>query len=139
QHSWESGSSWSGEGAIRTLLDASEQSGRMRREIVWKIIPICDPDGLARGSVRFNINGYDLNRNWDVDKPALMPEITAQRNAVAKWIEGGHSIDLLFSLHNTETGEYLEGPPQNAGEGKFLPLAQRFGDVLTKNTTFFPS
>jgi hypothetical protein len=132
QHSWESGSSWAGEGAIRTLLDGGEQSSRMRREIVWKIIPICDPDGLARGSVRFNVNGYDLNRNWDVDNRELMPEITAQRNAVGRWIEAGHGIDLLFSLHNTETAEYLEGTPGNA-------LAQRFFDHLTKDTTFFPS
>ena len=40
------------------------------------------------------------------------PEIAAQRNAIKEWVRGGHSLDLFFSLHNTETGEYLEGPPE---------------------------
>lgn len=57
QHSWESGTSWVGEGAVRALL-------RDARGITWKIIPFCDPDGVARGGVRFNVHGYDLNRNW---------------------------------------------------------------------------
>ncbi len=137
QHSWESGSSWVGEGAIRTLLASG--SIKLREQIVWKILPLCDPDGVARGGVRFNANGFDLNRNWDVVDPIKMPEITAQRNAVKQWLGGGHPIDLLLSLHNTETGEYLEGPPDNGGSGKFRPLSERVFETLSKNTTFAPA
>jgi hypothetical protein len=137
QHSWESGSSWVGEGAIRTLLASS--SIKLREQIVWKILPLCDPDGVARGGVRFNANGFDLNRNWDVVDPIKMPEITAQRNAVKQWLDAGSHIDLVLSLHNTETGEYLEGPPDNGGSGKFKPLAERVFEILSKNTTFAPA
>ena len=73
------------------------------------------------------MNGYDLNRNWDVTDPSKMPEIAAQRNAVNAWIRGGHTIDLFFSLHNTETGEYLEGPPD--GGRQIQPLAERFFQI----------
>jgi len=137
QHSWESGSSWVGEGAIRTLL--SDQSRKLREEVIWKIIPLCDPDGVARGGIRFNANGFDLNRNWDLVDPIKMPEITAQRNAVKQWLEGGNHIDLLLSLHNTETNEYLEGPPDNGGNGKFKPLAERVFQILSQQTTFAPA
>jgi hypothetical protein len=139
QHSWESGSSWVGEGLIRTLLARGQESTRLRGGAVWKIFPLCDPDGVARGGVRFNVNGYDLNRNWDVADPARMPEIAAQRNAIARWIRDGNRIDFLLSLHNTETGEYLEGPPDNGGGGKFKPLAERLFRILTEETTFAPT
>jgi zinc carboxypeptidase/carboxypeptidase M14-like protein len=139
QHSWETGSSWAGEGAIRALLRDDAEARRRRQAIVWKIFPLCDPDGVARGGVRFNANGYDLNRNWDVEDPRKMPEIAAQRAAVRAWIDGGHTIALFFSLHNTETGEYLEGPPEKGGEGKFQPLAERFFRILSAETTFAPT
>jgi hypothetical protein len=63
-----------------------------------------------------------------------MPEITAQRNGIKAWLAAGHSIDLFYSLHNTETNEYLEGPPANA----FRPLAERFFAAL-KTTDFSPA
>lgn len=139
QHSWESGSSWVGEGAIRTLLGPGAESQRLRDQAIWKILPLCDPDGVARGGVRFNVNGFDLNRNWDVVGPVKMPEITAQRNAVGRWLKGENQIDLLLSLHNTETGEYLEGPPDDGGSGKFKPLAERVFQILNGETSFAPT
>ncbi len=139
QHSWETGSSWAGEGAIRALLRGDVEARRRRQSIIWRIFPLCDPDGVARGGVRFNANGYDLNRNWDITDPSKMPEIAAQRDAVRAWIRGGHTIALYFSLHNTETGEYLEGPPQSGGEGKFKSLAEHFFKILSTETTFAPT
>ncbi|MCU1258999.1 MAG: hypothetical protein JWO80_1884 [Bryobacterales bacterium] len=138
QHSWESGSSWVGEGAIRTLLSNAPESKKLRDQVIWKILPLCDPDGVARGGVRFNVNGFDLNRNWDVAGPVKMPEITAQRNAVRQWLNAGNRIDLLLSLHNTETGEYLEGPPDDGGSAKFKPLAERLFQLLSTETSFAP-
>ena len=127
QHSWESGTSWVGEGAVRALLQND-------RGITWKIFPMCDPDGVARGGVRFNVNGYDLNRNWDTIDPKLMPEIAAQHAAVGKWLKSGRTIDLYFTQHNTETAEYLQGPP-----GPVLPVGQKLFDILVRDTTFHPS
>jgi len=139
QHSWESGSSWAGEGAVRALLDSSAESKKLRDEVVWKIFPLCDPDGVAGGGVRFNVNGFDLNRNWDVSDPLKMPEITAQRNAVRKWIDSGNHIDFFLSLHNTETSEYLEGPPDGGRNGRFRPLAERAFKILSERTSFAPT
>ena len=134
QHSWESGSSWVGDAAVRELLQ--DESKELREKIVWKILPLCDPDGVARGGVRFNAKGFDLNRNWDVNDAGNMPEITAQRAAVKQWLDAGNRVDLFFSLHNTETAEYLEGPPDKA---KFGVLAARFAKALEDYTTFAPT
>lgn len=131
QHSWESGSSWAGEGAVRALLESPE----LRQGMTWQIFPMCDPDGVEHGGVRFNVNGYDLNRNWDVSDPKKMPEIAAQRRAIDGWIQSGRSIDFFLSLHNTETAEYLEGPP----EMSHLQLAARLFGILKTKTSFAPT
>lgn len=133
QHSWEAGSSWTGEGAVLELV----KNAQLRDGVTWKVLPMCDPDGVARGGVRFNVHGFDLNRNWDVKDAVKMPEITAQRNAVKAWLDAGNKIDLFYSLHNTETGEYLEGPP--GGEQHSGVLAERLFGLLTNETTFHPS
>ncbi len=131
QHGWETGSSWAGEGALRILTGSEPRAISLRERFIWKIIPMCDPDGVARGNVRFNTYGFDLNRNWDVEDPVRMPEITAQRRAVLDWLDRGRGVDLFLSLHNTETGEYLEGPGG--------PLLQRFDEVLRARSTFDPT
>ncbi len=64
QHSWEAGTSWVMDGVIRYLLDSAQGQSLLDR-IVFKLIPMGDPDGVARGGVRFNAFGHDFNRNWD--------------------------------------------------------------------------
>lgn len=137
QHSWETGSSWAGEGAVTALLARDEKAQQMRRDVIWKIFPLCDPDGVARGGVRFNSLGFDLNRNWDVEDRERMPEIAAQRDAIRQWIKAGRKVDLFLTLHNTETGEYLEGPPEPPPPAK--TLAENLFRNLVNETTFRPS
>lgn len=132
QHAWETGSSWVEAGAVRYLF-LSTGAKDLRDQAVWKILPIADPDGVARGGVRYNRNGYDLNRNWGIDAPKLMPEIAAQKKAIFDWVDSGHRIDLFLSVHNTETNEYLEAPAE------FRALGGRILDILTRRTTFYPA
>jgi murein tripeptide amidase MpaA len=133
QHAWETGSSWVCEGAIRFLLSDDERAQRLRDGNIVKIFPMADPDGVADGGVRFNQNGYDLNRNWDTIDPRTMPEIAAQHKAILDWVDAGHPIDLFLSLHNTETGEYLEAP------APFHALGERLFQNLTATTSFNPT
>src|SRR6185436_3680411 len=101
QHAWETGTSFVGEGAIRFLL--SEEARPLRQKIVFKILPMQDPDGCAHGGVRFNRNGYDLNRNWDTADPEnpehrrLMPEICAAKKEIL--LSRGIS-SFFLTLHN---------------------------------------
>ncbi|MBM3723960.1 MAG: hypothetical protein FJW40_00845 [Acidobacteria bacterium] len=129
QHGWETGSSWAGEGLVRKLLEGGGG------DVTWKIVPMPDPDGVARGNVRFNVHGFDLNRNWDTPDPVKMPENHAVMKAMEGWRAGGGTVDLFLTLHNTETSEYLEGPPGGAHH----ELAAGFFDRMEKFSTFNPS
>jgi murein tripeptide amidase MpaA len=133
QHAWEAGSSWVADGAIRFLLSDSGDAARLRDQNVFQIFPMADPDGVATGGVRFNKNGFDLNRNWDTLDPVKMPEIAAQHDAVMKWLDAGRRVDLFLSLHNTETAEYLQAPAE------FRALGQRLWQRLRETTTFNPT
>lgn len=129
QHAWESGTSWVAEGALRHLV--SREGAGLRRRAIFKILPMADPDGVARGGVRFNAQGYDLNRNWDTADPARTPEIWAQRQAILQWLDAGNRIDVFLTLHNTETAEYIEGPT-----AAFEALARRLWQALDSTTSF---
>jgi murein tripeptide amidase MpaA len=133
QHAWETGSSWAGDGAVRFLLSTDERAARLRDQVIYKVFPLADPDGVAVGGVRFNRNGYDLNRNWDTPDAQKMPEILAQRRAILDWVDAGHRLDLFLSLHNTETVEYLEAP------APFKALGERVFKALAETTTFHPT
>jgi murein tripeptide amidase MpaA len=134
QHSWESGTSWVAEGALRYLL--SGEGEKIRDGCIFKIFPMADPDGVVRGGVRFNKHGYDLNRNWDTVDPKLMPEIHAQRSAILKWVDAGNRVDLFLSLHNTESVDYIQGP-LTAGGPEIKQLGQRFWKLLDETTPFY--
>ena len=99
-----------------------------------KILPWCDPDGVAHGGVRFNRNGYDLNRNWDIVDPVKMPEITAERHAIFDWLEAGKPVDFFLTLHNTETNEYLHGPPDSSEA--LRPVLERVNEYWSQGKTF---
>lgn len=127
QHAWESGTSFVAEGFLLYLLSA--EGDDLRQRAVWKILPMMDPDGVARGGVRFNRNGYDLNRNWDSCDPdqeesrRLMPEIAAAKKALA-----GERVDLFLTLHNQEVGGWLSGSELHPA------VAARFFGLLKRET-----
>jgi murein tripeptide amidase MpaA len=133
QHAWETGSSWACDGAVRFLLGNDERARRIRGQFIYQIFPLPDPDGVATGGVRFNKNGYDLNRNWDAIDPRTMPEIAAEHKAILDWVDSGRRLDLFLSLHNTETSEYLQAP------AAYRELGERVFELLKKTTTFNPT
>lgn len=128
QHAWESGTSFVAEGAIRYLL--SGEARDLRERATFRILPMMDPDGCARGGVRFNRHGYDLNRNWDVADPAdpesrrLMPEICAAKEAILK----AGPFRLFLTLHNQEAGGWLSGSERHRA------VAERLAEALRGRT-----
>ena len=136
QHAWESGTSWIAEGALRFLLSSDTAAARLRNGFIVKMFPLADPDGVARGGVRFNANGYDLNRNWDAVDPRTMPEIAAQRKAILDWVDSGHRLDLFLTLHNQEKSDSLGGPFE-AGGPAFQQVADRLLRFLRASSDFY--
>lgn len=146
QHAWEAGTSYVAEGALRFLTSDDPQAAELRRRTVFRFTPMVDVDGCLAGGVRFNANGYDVNRHWDeVDlrRPEhlrLMPEIWYTKKAIVATNKAGRDgrrgIDLLVNLHNTETAEYVES---HVREAESVETVRRLSELLVKETSFDPS
>ena len=140
QHAWESGGSFVAEGAIRFILSEDPEARQLRDQVIFKFIPMADPDGVVRGGVRFNANGYDLNRHWDeVDlrNPKYlkaMPEIWYMKKAIVNYARTEHPIDLLLYLHNEESNDWISASPVD--DPAYQKLVERLFDLLMAETTF---
>jgi hypothetical protein len=141
QHAWESGTSYVMEGALRFITSDDPRARELRRRAVFLFTPMVDPDGCADGQVRFNANGFDVNRHWDEvdlrDKHDLvqMPEIWYVKKAIVSRVESGRPIHLMVNLHNTETNEYLATMASDAASRAVITS---FHDRLVRETSFRP-
>ena len=112
-HPWEAGSNWVAQGLIERLLRDDADARRWRERYVLYVLPMANKDGVARGGTRFNVNGKDLNRNWDRPAdPALVPENAALESWLEGMIAAGRKPDLAVELHNDGRGLlHLSRPP----------------------------
>ena len=54
------------QGFIDFLTSDHEIAHSLRRHLVFKIVPVVNPDGVFLGNTRGNLLGQDLNRCWQV-------------------------------------------------------------------------
>jgi hypothetical protein len=136
-HPWESGSSWVAQGLIQRLIRGDEEARRFLRTYMLYIMPMANKDGVALGRTRFNLNGKDLNRNWD--KPAD-PELSPENAALEAWlkstINAGRQPDLAIELHNDGGGRlHISRPPVPRLQNHLARMAL-FEQLLRDNTWF---
>jgi hypothetical protein len=79
-------------GIIDFVLSAHPRAAALRRHFVFKIIPILNPDGVARGHYRSDSRGCNLNRFYTVPDPAIHPSVHGARQLVMQY----HSAGLLL-------------------------------------------
>ena len=92
---------------------------------------------VAAAKVRFNANGFDVNRHWsEVSLRDQMPEIWHAKKAILDHIDAGGRIDLMINLHNTETGEFFDS---QADAPAVVAMLKRLDAAMTAKTTFDPS
>ncbi|ORX79241.1 Zn-dependent exopeptidase [Anaeromyces robustus] len=67
-HPGESNSSFIMEGLIDFLVSSHPKAIFLRQNVIFKIVPMLNPDGVILGSQRCNLAGLDLNRQWSESK-----------------------------------------------------------------------
>lgn len=92
------------EGLVACLLSDDERARSLRRQVLFKIIPVLNPDGLRRGHARLNARLEDLNSAWSSQKSAVAgkpvePEIAAVRAWLDAWTGANGKLNLHVDFH----------------------------------------
>jgi hypothetical protein len=66
--------------------------------LVFKLVPMLNPDGVINGSYRCGLAGCDLNRQWHRPSPALHPTIFHTR-AMVQALSASSRLSLFVDLH----------------------------------------
>ena len=61
-HPGESNGSHMMEGFLRFLCGESREALELRKSVIFKIVPMLNPDGVALGNYRTGLSGRDFNR-----------------------------------------------------------------------------
>ena len=83
QHPGETMAEFWMEGALAKLADTSDPAAvALRQKATFHIVPNMNPDGSARGHLRTNAVGVNLNREWQSPSAERSPEVLCVRNAM---------------------------------------------------------
>ena len=131
-HPGESNGSYVIQGVIEYLLSNDPGAKNLRKNFIFKIVPMLNPDGVIRGNFRMNILGKDLNRMWDEPTEESCPTIFNTVKMIKKTLDSrdiyffcdfhGHSNKHNFFLYSCKSKcEYLQ-----LDESTIIPNPQKF-------------
>ena len=83
---------------VRTVLGDSALARQFRDRYTVVIIPLINPDGVALGHWRHNVNGVDLNRDWG---PFVQPETQGAAALISAYDASGTRPALMLDFHST--------------------------------------
>jgi murein tripeptide amidase MpaA len=102
QHPGESMAEWFMEGFIARLLDDEDGVARkLLEQNVFYVVPNMNPDGSARGHLRTNAVGTNLNREWAEPSLEKSPEVFY---VLKRMQETG--VDMFLDVHGDEALPY---------------------------------
>lgn len=102
QHPGETMAEWFVEGFLNRLFDEADGVARdLLNKAVFYIVPNMNPDGSARGHLRTNAIGVNLNREWQTPSMERSPEVALVIN---KMTDVG--VDMFLDIHGDEALPY---------------------------------
>jgi murein tripeptide amidase MpaA len=102
QHPGETMAQWLTEGLLNRLLDEDDGLAKsLLQDCVFYIVPNMNPDGSARGHLRTNALGVNLNREWQAPSKEKSPEVFYVLNKMEQT-----GVDLYLDVHGDEALPY---------------------------------
>ncbi len=92
---------------VETLLSDSDVAKQFRSEYNIFIAPNINPDGVELGNWRHNVNGVDLNRDWNKFK---QPEVIAIDGYLKQLVADGAKMSMAVDFHSTHRDIFYTMP-----------------------------
>ncbi len=131
QHPGESMAEWLMEGLLARLLDDQDPVAReLLARAVFYCVPNMNPDGSARGHLRTNAVGANLNREWETPTMERSPEVYLVRERMRS-----AGVDYFLDVHGDEALPYnfIAGPDGVAGlDPRVLELQREYEAALAR-------
>lgn len=117
-HPGESNASWVCDGMLGFLTGPTEEACRLRRDFVFKVVPMLNPDGVVNGNYRTSMAGVDLNRRWDAPDPAWHPTVYHTKRMVERFQRCRDVLTVCdVHGHSRKEGVFVYGCDFGGGKG----------------------
>ncbi|XP_056645865.1 cytosolic carboxypeptidase 6 [Diorhabda sublineata] len=144
-HPGESPSSFVCQGLLELLISSNYIATTLREHVIFKVIPMLNPDGVFLGNYRSTVIGTDLNRSWHISNQWCHPALRAVIDMLMR-IDKNKEFQLDFVIdihaHSSLKGCFMYG---NSYEDVYryerhilFPklLANTSDDYVPENTMF---
>jgi len=103
-HPGETPSSYVCQGMIDFLISSHPIARVLRDYLVFKFVPMLNPDGVVLGNYRCSLMGFDLNRYWLEPSSWAHPTIIATKQLLLEMNDDPNiSLDFYIDLHAHST------------------------------------
>ena len=99
-HPGETVASWMMHGLIEFITGNSETALKLRKSVIFKLVPMLNPDGVINGNYRCSLAGIDLNRRWDRPSRVWHPTIWHTKQMIKQLNAGSaQRVVAYIDLH----------------------------------------
>ena len=111
-HPGESPASYVCQGMMDFLMSSTPEAKLLRDNIVFKFVPMLNPDGVFHGNYRVSFMGSDLNRLWQKPVPWAQPTLCATKAHLLE-LNADPDVQLDFFIdihsHSSLTNVFMYG------------------------------
>ena len=138
-HSGETVSSFMLKGAVDYLTSPSGKA--LRKNFVFKIVPMLNPDGVRYGSYRNSLLGVDLNRRWHKPHKILHPTIFHSK-VMIKTFNLLNEVKMICDMHGhtKKLSAFMYGcckVPESTYDSQLNLKAKSIPYLFSTNNKFF--